>query len=241
MENWGKRAAILIAFSFVLGILLILARGIGRSDRVPPPEPRPEKLEIASEPPAGVPEKPQTTASPSHAIPAPRTTPPAPARSTAASTAPPASESGRSHISETLSKKLNAEAERESTYRALFSSTAFEKDGKVDRKSLEAAVYDYLEQYRPQLELSERDKQHLVDLVEQFREANIRMRSAPRDQTSAPEIRQNIIKMQTAMDDFRKMTGAPPENPFGDGTPTTLFGEETTKPGEDPFEQFRTD
>jgi hypothetical protein len=240
MENWGKRAAILIAFSLVLGAILVLAKGIVRSDRISLPDPKPEKLEIKAEPPSDTPEKqpPQANATPP--APAARVAPTAPRASTVPKT-PPDPGPGRREIPANLSDRLRTEATGEFARRALFSSPTLEKDGAVDRGKIEKAVRDYIAQYRQQLDLSDSDQERLVDLVMDFREANLRVRSAQRSQSNTPELKLDIKKMQTAMDEFKKMTDVPSENIFGADTPTTLFGDETTKPEEDPFEKFRID
>lgn len=123
----------------------------------------------------------------------------------------------------------------------LFSSSTLEKHGRIDRGKVAQSVDDYIAQYRPQLMLSDSDQEHLVDLVMDFREANLKVRSAPRGTASTPELKRNLKKMQHAMDEFKRMTDVPSENIFGADTPTTLFGDEPTISGEDPFGQFRVD
>lgn len=240
MEDWRKRAAILIVFSLVLGVVLVLAKSIGRSDRVPRPAPMPEKLEIMSEPPSDTAEKPPPQANPRPAAPAARVAPTAPRVPTAPRT-PPSPGSDRPEIPESLSAKLNVAAAGATAMRDLFSSSTLEKDGRIDRGKVEQSVDNYIAQYRSQLMLSDSDQEHLVDLVMDFREANLNVRSAPRSTANTPQLKQNLKKMQYAMDEFKRMTDVPSENLFGADTPTTLFGDEATKSGEDPFEQFRVD
>jgi hypothetical protein len=226
MEDWGKRAAILIAFSLVLGVILVLARGIGRSDRIPDPDPKPEKLNIQSESPAEPAKQPP---------PAATSEPPA-ASGRVAPAAPKAPATP-----ESLSREPGSERAGINAFTALFSSRAPEKDGNIDREKVETLVHDYLAKYRPHLKLSESDEKRLVDLVMEFRQANLKVRSAERSQANAPELKENIQKMQRAMDEFRKMTDVSQENILGTATPMPLFGDEATKPGEDPFERLRAD
>jgi hypothetical protein len=251
MENWWKRAAILIAFSLVLGVILVLVKGIGAGERPSGPAPKPEKLQVTPEiksvpsekriPPAGPthtapPEKEMSPASPVPATPAARIVPPAPP----APGTPPTPES-KSKMTEALSNRLRAEASRELAFKSLFASVALEKDGTIDRGKVAESVYDYLEQHRPELMLSDSDQERLVDLVVEFREANQKVRSASRDASNAPELKQHLRKMQTAMGEFKKMTDVPSENLFGKQAQTNLFGAEPTSAEEDPFGKFRVD
>lgn len=223
MENWGKRAAILIAFSLVLGILLVLIKGIGSSERPAPPTLKPEKLDISTtEPSAPVEKKTPPPRSPSTA-PAPRPVSPPPAAPTGPG-APP-NLAPTSEMPADLSEKLRTEARRESAFRSLFSSKEPEANGTIDRGKIEQSVYEYVDQYCQELNLSERDRQHLVDLVEDFREANLKVRVASGSGINSPDLKQYVKEMNASMNEFRKMTTGPSETLFGDRPPMIPFGD----------------
>ena len=243
MEDWRKRAAVLIAGGLAFGVILFAVKSIRTDGGNAGAPPAPEPVKIAAEekptPPASRPAE----ASAPAAKPPPPVITPTPPRPRSRRQAPPSAAPRQSQAAKDFAELMGGDASQSVAFMALFRSPASGDEGEINRNEIEKAVREYIERYRSYLDLSPSDYGRLIDLVTSYRETNLEVRSALRTPESAEMLKLQMKEMKDAMDEFRKITDPRPQDLFGaEASTPPPFGEDLPSAGqiEDIEEFFRS-
>ncbi len=220
MEDWKKRAAILIAVGLAFGVILFAVKSIRTDDEDALQSPESVKIE-AEKKPATTASRPAVTSAPA-AKPSPpiiTPTPPNPRpRSPEERQAPPDSMLRQLQNAQSLYDALGGNAPQIAAFRALFRPPGSQSVGEATRAEVEIVVREYLDQYHSYLELSRSDYESLIGLVVSYRDNDSLLRSTRRTAENRELLRTLRAEMKGAMDEFRKIINPLPEDIFGEQT-----------------------
>ena len=217
MENWSKRAAILLGFGSALAIALLFALNIRPGIRTTQPESEPALFES----------KAGTKAVRSEPL------PPAPVAPRIPGPAPVTPGASIARHGEGVSQAA--------ALKDLLAPGATGAEGRIDQAEIERAIRDYINRYKPQLRLSDSEYERAADAIARFRDMGARMRLTDRtDAAQAAIFRKYLREMEAAMREFREITDMSPQDFFTGESPPVLFGgDEWPPPAEDEaFEDF---
>ena len=216
MEDWRKRAAVLIAVGLAFGVVLFAVKSIRTGGGDAPRAPEPVKIE-AEKIPAPTISRPTESSAPT-AKPSPPVITHTPPEPRPRRQAPPRSVLRQLQNAQSLYDALGGNASQIAAFRALFRSPGSQRVEEPDRAEVETAVREYLGRYRSYLGFSRSDYESLVDLVVSYRENDLLLRSTRRTAENRELLRTLRDEMKDAMNEFREMSSPRPEDLFGDQT-----------------------
>jgi hypothetical protein len=112
------------------------------------------------------------------------------------------------------------------TLEELFHSDEARENVEIDRAQIERSLRAFVEQSHPRLKLSDADFERLAGSIMKFREANLKMRSIARTSMNSAGFRQALEDVNTATEEFARITGMSPGEFFMGEDAPVRFGDD---------------